>query len=68
MSDTERPNSSCENAADIITAVNRTTYSLLREGDIEGIREVAQRLTKEAGWPEEIVELYIEVAEQGDLF
>lgn len=52
----------CTDAGDVMAAVNRTVWSLVMNGDIEGAREAADRL-KEIDWPEEVIkaqtELYI---------
>jgi len=52
---------SCSEAGDIISAVDKTIEALLKtDGNLDEIKAVAKRLEKEVGWPEEVVNAYVE--------
>lgn len=51
---------SCTEAGDVIAAVDKSIGALLKTGgSIDEIKEVAKRLETEAGWPEEVVDLFV---------
>ncbi len=61
MRENKRIKLSCGEAGDVISAVTNSVNALLATGGKPNeIREVAQRLNTEAGWPQEIVDAYIE--------